>query len=188
MALSKRLLVGLGNPGVKYANTRHNIGFMVVDALTHRLRIKLETRGAVEVGWGQHKSLPVGLAKPMTYMNRSGNAVRPLVEAHDLDPADVLVIYDDVHLDIGQIRIRPGGSSGGHNGIEHICQRLGTRDVPRLRVGIGSDYGSGEQADYVLSPFSAQQEAEMEDVLITACNAALAFVQEGVDTAMNRFN
>ena len=183
------LIVGLGNPGLEYAETRHNVGFMVVDALVDRIRAgAFEREGAADLAWGQHKGTKVGLAKPQTYMNRSGNAVGPLLEAHDLLPSELLVVVDDVHLDVGQIRLRPGGGSGGHNGLQHIEQRLGTNQYPRLRVGIGQDFESGQQADYVLSPFSAQQRDVIEDTLIDACNAALTVVREDIETAMNRYN
>lgn len=188
MASRKRLIVGLGNPGDEYVDTRHNVGFMVIDALADRLRIDLEHDGQALVGWGRHKGYPIGLAKPLTYMNRSGDAVAPIVRDHDLDPSEVLVIVDDVHLPPGKLRMRPSGSSGGHNGVEHVTERLGTDAFPRLRIGIGDDYGRGQQADYVLSPFSAQQKPVIEDALISACNAVLAYVRDGVETAMNRFN
>lgn len=182
------LIVGLGNPGPKYADTRHNVGFEVADALADRLRISLSREYDALVGWGQHKNRRIGLAKPQTYMNRSGDPVAALVNAYDLSPGDLLVVVDDLNLDVGQLRLRPGGSSGGHNGLAHIEQRLGTSAYPRLRIGIGSDYPHGAQADYVLSPFSAQQRDVIDDTLIDACNAALTAVRDGVDAAMNRFN
>lgn len=182
------LIVGLGNPGPEYADTRHNVGFMVVDALAGRLRVDLAREHNADVGWGRHKGRKVGLVKPQTFMNRSGDAVQPLVDAHDLSPEQILVVVDDVHLETGQLRLRPGGSSGGHNGLEHIAQRLGTTDFPRLRVGIGNDYGRGEQADYVLAPFSAQQRDAIDDALINACNAALTVVRDDLTAAMNRYN
>lgn len=182
------LIVGLGNPGPEYEDTRHNVGFMVVDVLTQRLRVDLERDGRALVGWGDHRGHRVGLAKPLTYVNRSGDAVLPLLQQHDLEPSDLLVVVDDLNLDTGQLRLRPGGSSGGHNGLEHITQRLGTSAYPRLRIGIGNDYARGEQADYVLSPFTAQQHPVIEDALIDACNAVLTFVREDVDAAMNRYN
>jgi PTH1 family peptidyl-tRNA hydrolase len=183
------LIVGLGNPGPDYADTRHNVGFMVIDALSERLRADaFEREGNAEIAWGQHKGQTVALAKPHTYMNRSGDAVWPLMQAHDVTPAELLVVVDDVHLDVGQIRLRPAGSSGGHNGLAHIQQRLGTTQYPRLRIGIGSDYGPGQQAEYVLEPFTAQQRDVIDDALIDACNAALTFVREDLETAMNRFN
>lgn len=182
------LIVGLGNPGPEYEDTRHNVGFMVVDALATRLRVTLATESRALVGWGQHKNRRVGLAKPQTYVNRSGDAVVPLMNQHDLEPSDLLVVVDDLNLDTGRIRLRPGGSSGGHNGLEHITKRLGTSTYPRLRIGIGDEYERGEQAEYVLSPFTAQQRPVIDEALIDACNAALTVVREDLDTAMNRYN
>ena len=184
----KHLIVGLGNPGPKYANTRHNVGFMIVDALASRLGIDLRVKDNVEVGWGRDRDARIGLAKPLTFMNLSGEAVRPLASYNNVEPEHILVIYDDLHLDVGHIRLRPGGSSGGHNGITSVCDHLGTNDVPRLRIGIGSDFPSGQQSDYVLSTFTPQQKDILEDTLITATNAALAFVHNGVQDAMNRYN
>lgn len=188
MPRRKRLIVGLGNPGEEYAETRHNAGFMVVDALAARCRIELGRAHEALVGWGRHRGDPVGLAKPQTFMNRSGGAVRALVDAHGLAPGEVLVVVDDLHLDVGVIRLRPGGGAGGHNGLQDIADRLGTTDFPRLRLGIGRDFPRGGQVDYVLQPFGAAQRTLMDDALITACNAALAFVTDGVETAMNRYN
>lgn len=188
MASLSALLVGLGNPGPKYAMTRHNVGFQVVEALAQRLRVSLTHEGNARVGTGQHQGVAVGLAEPLTYMNRSGDAVATLLQAHDLAVHNLLVVVDDLHLDVGQLRLRPGGSSGGHNGLKDIAERLGTTDYPRLRIGIGKDYAQGQQADYVLSPFTAQQQDVMEDALIDACNAALLFATDGLDAAMNRYN
>ena len=188
MPTPKRLIVGLGNPGDAYANTRHNVGYQIVDALTSRCRISLAHRGNVRVGEGTHNDAHLVLAKPLTYMNRSGGAVAPLLEAHDLPPRTLLVVVDDLHLDVGQIRLRPGGSSGGHNGLKDIAKRLGTTDYPRLRIGIGNDYARGQQAEYVLEPFTRQQQDVIDDTLIDACNAALTWATDGTDAAMNRYN
>jgi PTH1 family peptidyl-tRNA hydrolase len=185
---SKHLIVGLGNPGPEYANTRHNVGFMVADALAERLDVQLQAAGPARIGWGAHDGADVGVAKPQTYMNRSGTAVAAMLEHYDVPVERLLVVVDDLNLDTGQIRLRPGGSSGGHNGLSDIADRLGTTDYPRLRIGIGNDFPSGGQVDYVLAPFSAQQRPVVDDALIDACNAALAFVNDGVETAMNRFN
>lgn len=184
----KHLIVGLGNPGPKYANTRHNVGFMIVDALSARLGIDMRVKDNAEVGWGRDGDARVGLTKPLTLMNRSGDAVRPLATYNNVEPEHILVIYDDLHLDVGQIRLRPGGSSGGHNGIASVCDQLGTKDIPRLRIGIGSDFAPGRQSEYVLSTFTPQQKDVLEDTLIEAANAALAFVRNGMDAAMNAYN
>jgi PTH1 family peptidyl-tRNA hydrolase len=189
MAAPSRLVVGLGNPGPDYADTRHNVGFRVVDALAERLRVDaFEREHGALVGWGQHKNRRLGLAKPLTFMNRSGDAVAPLCEHYDLAPADLIVVVDDLHLDVGTVRLRPSGSSGGHNGLQHVAQRLGTTTFPRLRVGIGSDFADGEQVDYVLAPFTASQEPAVEAAVADAVEAILTAVRADLDTAMNRFN
>lgn len=183
------LVVGLGNPGPEYENTRHNVGFRVVDALADRLRVtSFDREHSALVGRGQFKNRTVGLAKPMTFMNRSGNAVAALCDGYDLLPGDLLVIVDDLNLPVGTLRLRPNGSSGGHNGLEHIAQRLGTTDFPRLRIGIGNDFPDGGQVDYVLAPFSAEQEPLVDETIDNAVEAVLTIVRADLDTAMNQFN
>lgn len=189
MAKSKRLIIGLGNPGSEYEETRHNIGFAVIDALAEKLRVAFEhAKGNVLLGWGRVRSFPVGLAKPLTYMNRSGSAVKTLLAHHGLEPRDVLVVVDDVNLPVGKLRIRPGGSAGGHNGLQDITDRLGCSDFPRLRFGVGSDFARGRQAEYVLSPFTADELPIVEQSVLQARDAAIAFVTDGVVAAMNQFN
>lgn len=183
-----RLIVGLGNPGPNYENTRHNIGFRVVDALANRLRVSFEREHDALVGWGQYKNRQLGLAKPLTFMNRSGDAVLPLCEHNNLNPTDLIVVVDDLNLPVGTVRLRPNGSSGGHNGLQHIAQRLDTTKFPRLRVGIGDDFGAGEQVDYVLSPFSPSQEPHIDQAIENAIDAILTSVRDDLDAAMNRFN
>jgi PTH1 family peptidyl-tRNA hydrolase len=183
-----RLVIGLGNPGSEYANTRHNIGFRVADALADRLDTSFRHVKSVMLGWGKYKNQNLGIAKPLTYMNRSGNAVAGLCREHDLSPDEVVVVVDDLNLPVGTIRLRPGGSSGGHNGLSHVAERLGTTDFPRLRVGIGSDFASGEQVDYVLSPFTAQQEPRVEEAVMDAVAAILTSLRDDLDAAMNQYN
>lgn len=188
-ASPSRLVVGLGNPGPEYENTRHNVGFRIVDGLATRLRVSSFSREHdALVGWAQYKNRRIGLAKPLTFMNRSGDAVAPLCEHNELAPSDLIVVVDDLNLPVGTIRFRPNGSSGGHNGLAHVAERLGTTGFPRLRVGIGDDFASGEQVDYVLSPFSPEQAAAAEEAVDDAVEAILTAVREDLDTAMNRFN
>lgn len=184
------LIVGLGNPGPEYTDTRHNIGMQVVDLLAKRFDASLQnvTEASARTGQGRHKGVEIALAQPLTYMNRSGRAVKALLDRFALAPKALLVIVDDLHLDTGQLRLRPGGSSGGHNGVSDIANQIGTTDFPRLRIGIGKDYARGEQADYVLSPFSAQQQPLIEEARIRAGNAALCAATKGLDAAMNRYN
>lgn len=189
MASPSRLVVGLGNPGPEYENTRHNVGFRVVDALADRLRVSaFEREHNALVGWGQYKNRRLGLAKPLTYVNRTGDAVVPLCEHNDLSPSDLLVVVDDLNLSVGTVRLRPKGSSGGHNGLEHVAQRLGTTSFPRLRIGIGSDFEPGQQVDYVLSPFTAEQTPLIERAIDDAVEAILTSLREDLPTAMTRFN
>jgi PTH1 family peptidyl-tRNA hydrolase len=186
---SARLVVGLGNPGPKYENTRHNVGFRVVDALADRLRVSSFGREHdAMVGWGQYKNRKVGLAKPLTFMNRSGQAVAPLCDDNNLRPSDLIVVVDDLNLPVGTIRLRPSGSSGGHNGLEDIANHLGTTTFPRLRIGIGDDFEPGGQSDYVLSPFTPAQQPDVDAALDDAVGAILTAVREDLDTAMTRFN
>lgn len=189
MLPSKRLIVGLGNPGARYEGTRHNIGFVVVKALADRLGIDLSAgRFDALDGWGRYGTNRIGLALPLTFVNRSGEAVKPLLNYNNVDPDDLLVVVDDLHLDAGVIRLRPDGGSGGHNGLKHIAQVLGTTDFPRLRIGVGNDYRPGEQADYVLSRFTPEQKPAIEAAVEQAGDAALAFVEEGIEASMNQHN
>ena len=190
MAGRNRLIVGLGNPGAEYEGTRHNIGFAVVDAVAEKARAALAFDGRADalVGEGRFRGRPLTLAKPLAYMNLSGTPVRHLIRRLGLDPAEVLVIVDDVNLPVGKLRLRQGGSAGGHNGVQDLIDRLGTDAFPRLRIGIGNDFPRGRQADYVLSPFSKDEEPVIAGAIERARDAALAFVTDGLVPAMNRFN
>ena len=189
MASSKRLIIGLGNPGAEYEQTRHNVGFMVVDNLAERARISLESgRGPAFSGCGRYRSRPVCLLKPLTYMNRSGSAVRHHMKKLGLSSGDVLVLFDDLNLEPGVIRVRQKGSAGGHNGMQDIIDVLGTHEIPRIRIGIGSSFRRGQQAEYVLSPFQSDEMEVMEEAILQAGDAALLFVREGIVATMNRFN
>lgn len=182
------LVIGLGNPGAEYEQTRHNVGYQVVGALADRLEVSFEHRSDALVGTATADGEEIALALPLTYMNRSGDAVAALQKQYDLDLKDVLVVVDDLHLPIGTLRLRPNGSSGGHNGLAHIEQRLGTSDYPRLRVGIGNEFPSGQQVDYVLSRFTAEQEPQIHQAIETAGDAILTVASHDLETAMNQFN
>lgn len=189
MASSKRLIVGLGNPGVEYEQTRHNVGFWVIDALSEMARTELEPdKGPSLAGCGKVKGRPVCLLKPMTYMNRSGRAVRKHMVQLGASVEDILVIVDDINLDPGKIRLRKQGSAGGHNGVQDIIDELKSDKFPRLRIGVGSNFGRGQQANYVLSPFSEDELPLIDDAVTIARDATVTFVREGIVAAMNRFN
>jgi PTH1 family peptidyl-tRNA hydrolase len=183
-----KLIVGLGNPGAEYDQTRHNIGFMVLDAAADRfgadIRRKKFTALTEEVTDGFNKLL---LLKPQQYMNRSGRAVAEAVTFYKLPPEDILVVTDDLALDVGRIRLRASGSAGGHNGLKDISAALGTDAFARLRVGIGSR-GSRRGADYVLSRFSADERAVIDDAVKTAADAVLCWAREGAEAAMTKYN
>jgi PTH1 family peptidyl-tRNA hydrolase len=188
-----RLIVGLGNPEPRYAATRHNAGFMAVDRLARRSGLTDAPRNRFHAAAldGQIKGTRVLLLKPLTYMNHSGMAVAEAANFHKLPPSDLLVLVDDTALPLGAIRIRPGGSSGGHNGLEDIRRRLGTDPFPRLRIGVGEPRIGDHripQADYVLSPFTADEQPALERSLDSAAAAAETWLNEGLDAAMNRYN
>ena len=184
------LIVGLGNPGQKYEHTRHNMGFLTVDLMAEKQGVKLNKvkfKAAFNImNFADAKCL---VMKPQTYMNLSGEAVREAAQFYKVPADHVLVIYDDVSLPVGKIRVRPTGSAGGHNGIKNIIAHLGTQDFPRVKIGVGAkptpDY---DLADWVLSSFSAQDEKALSVSLKNAADAALAIIDHGVPEAANRFN
>ena len=184
------MLVGLGNPGLKYEHSRHNIGFRALDLLCKEHRCRCDRlRLKALTGFCDLAGQKVLLVKPMTYMNLSGQAVRPLADYYKIPPEHILVIYDDVSLPVGKLRVRPNGSAGGHNGAKSLIAELGSQEFPRIRVGVGEkphpDY---DLADWVLSSFSAQEEKQLAPSLERAVEAARVIVEEGVSQAMNRFN
>ena len=187
MFTSTKLIVGLGNPGSRYENTKHNLGFWVVDELLRRLQLnRLAPLCKSLVARAEWHDSEVILAKPMTYMNNSGQAVNMLVQKFDILPHDLCIVYDDLNLDIGVLRMRKAGSDGGHNGMRSIIHHLGTQDFPRLRVGIGKV--EGDWMDHVLNEFSANEREDIDWAIPCAADAIETFVTEGVQTAMNRFN
>ena len=184
------MLVGLGNPGPKYAHSRHNVGFRAVDALCERQRCRCDRlRLKALTGFCELGGQKVLLVKPMTYMNLSGQAVRPLADYYKIPPERILVIFDDVSLPVGRLRVRPDGSAGDHNGVKSLIAELGTQTFPRIKVGVGEkphpDY---DLADWVLSSFSSQEEKLLAPTLERALLAAEAVIAEGTTRAMNQFN
>jgi PTH1 family peptidyl-tRNA hydrolase len=183
------LIAGLGNPGREYRETRHNIGFMLVDQLAQRLGVsfsRLESKALVTKGEYQGRRLV--LVKPQTYMNLSGSAVGSLVRFYKVPLANFLVAYDDVDLPLGTIRLRAEGGSAGQKGMASIIERLGTQDFPRLRLGIGRPPGRMDAAAYVLQTFKKDEADRLAATLERAVEAALVFVTSGLETAMNQYN
>ncbi len=182
------LIVGLGNPGEDYADHRHNVGFMCVDVLAGRHGLAFRrSRHRALVAEGAIGGRQVALAKPLTFMNASGQAVASLMRWYRLPLSQLLVIYDDLDLPLGRLRLRPSGSSGGHRGLQSIIEHLGSSDFPRLRIGIGRD-PTMDPAKYVLSPFQPEEMPLVRKVLETAADALEAMLAEGLERAMNRFN
>lgn len=185
-----KIVVGLGNPGAEYAPTRHNVGFRVVDGLARRLQARLVAdAGDGEVAEAVLEGESVLLLKPATYMNRSGEALGALLDGlpEELPIEEVLVVTDDVHLPLGRMRARPGGSCGGHNGLASIEAALATAEYPRLRVGVGPEPADG-RIEFVLGRFTRGEEAVLEEVIPAAVEAAVTWMRDGMDACRNRFN
>ena len=184
-----KIIVGLGNPGLKYRSTRHNLGFMVVDALAGQREAKWRSgrfKGLqAEVQLGKEQ---VQLVKPVTYMNLSGECVGSLVRYYQVPLEDVLVVFDEVQLELGRLRLRPGGSAGGHNGVESVIKHLHTEQFPRLRLGVGAPPEWMDMMSYVLGTFPRGERKTVEDMIARAVLAAEAWVYYGITEAMNRFN
>ncbi|OPY58860.1 MAG: Peptidyl-tRNA hydrolase [Pelotomaculum sp. PtaU1.Bin035] len=185
-----KIIVGLGNPGREYAATRHNIGFMVIDRLAVALGVTIKKKMFMAmVGQSLINGEKVLLVKPQTYMNLSGGAVGALLKWYKITASDLLVVYDDMDLEPGKLRLRPRGGAGGHKGMQSIIQVIGTENFPRLRVGIGrppeSDF---ETVDYVLGSFGSGEAEAMEEALDLALEAAVCAVRDGIERAMNLYN
>jgi PTH1 family peptidyl-tRNA hydrolase len=186
-----KLIVGLGNPGREYRDTRHNVGFLVVEEIARRYAL----------GWSQAPSQvpeafiakrygtePLLLAKPLTFMNLSGDAVAGLARYYDVPSDELLIVVDEAALPFGKLRARARGSAGGHNGLKSVIERLGTTEFPRLRLGVGRGDGRRDLADHVLSTFERSERAELESVITRAADAAEMFVAEGIGKVMNTYN
>jgi PTH1 family peptidyl-tRNA hydrolase len=183
------LIVGLGNPGRKYKRNRHNVGFQVIDHLAkrHGLRFGRRQSDAFVTG-GQIAGRAVILAKPLSYMNKSGGPVAALRRFYKIDPARLLVIFDDLDLPVGTLRLRPSGGSSGQKGMKSIVERLGSQEFPRLRVGIGRPPGRMDPAAYVLQNFGKEQLATVEETYERAADAIETWLRDGVELAMSRHN
>jgi peptidyl-tRNA hydrolase, PTH1 family len=190
-----QLIVGLGNPEPKYDRTRHNIGFAAIDAMARAWQINLSENRKYqgEFGEGQRQLNKIRLLKPLTYMNRSGQSIRAAIDWYKLPPTSVLIIYDDMDLPLGKLRLRLSGSAGGHNGMKSAIAHLGNQNFPRLRIGIGKPQNAiaGDDANtisYVLGQFDAKESPIVAEVLKLAIDCVELSLQQGVEQAMNRYN
>ena len=185
-----KLIVGLGNPGDKYFETKHNVGFMLVDQMAKSLNLTFSHDKIFQADIASTflNGEKVYFVKPTTFMNESGKAVHALLTYYGLDIEDLLVIYDDLDMEVGKIRLRAKGSAGGHNGIKSIIAHLGSENFPRLKFGVGDKPKEMDLADYVLGRFSSQDEATVSEGIKRACEAVECMIGEGCDAAMNKYN
>lgn len=184
-----KLIVGLGNPEARYDGTRHNVGFDVIDLMADKFGIGLDTVKHKGIyGKGKIEGQTVILLKPMTYMNLSGESVSQVAAYYKIAPEDIIVVYDDINLDVGRLRVRGKGSAGGHNGIKNIIAHLHTEDFPRVRVGIGKKPPKMDLADYVLSHFSDEEVKSMQEGYERASEAVALMVNDDLERAMNDYN
>lgn len=184
----KYLIVGLGNIGFEYRDTRHNIGFMILDAFAEASNISFKTDRYGAVAHARLKNKQLVLLKPSTYMNLSGVAVRYWAQKENIPTDHILVLVDDIALPFGSIRLKPSGSDAGHNGLKNIAEMLGTQAYPRLRFGIGHDFPQGMQVDYVLGEFTRDQRSLLPERIDVAIDAMKSFCLEGIGNAMCKFN
>lgn len=183
-----KLIVGLGNPGTQYAHTRHNIGFDVVDAYAHTLDVSFTSfKSCAVISKALHEHEHILLAKPTTFMNLSGIAVHALVQYYHIALNDILIVFDDCSLDLGNIRIRGKGSAGGHNGLQSVIEHCGTQNIARLRIGIGAPTHP-DLSSYVLSKFSPQEHTTVQSIISTASHAALAWTLNSTESVMQTIN
>lgn len=184
------LIVGLGNPGKQYEHTRHNCGFRAIDLLAEKLGCKID-KGKFQGLYGQasYNGCKLFLLKPQTFMNLSGRSVLQLSAYYNIPPQRIIVMFDDISLEPGRLRVRGDGSAGGHNGIKSIIQELGSQEFPRVKIGVGAKpHPQQDLADWVLSGFTAQEEKALSGALKAAADAALCIVESGVSQAANRYN
>ncbi len=181
------MLVGLGNPGRKYERTRHNVGFMIIDNLAQEVQCGFGLERNSSIGKIQKDGRNLRLAKPLTYMNRSGEAVRDIVQKYQIPLSNLLVILDDLNLPFGKLRFRRKGSDGGHNGLASVIYQLRSEEFPRLRVGIGAETRL-DAVSFVLSKFDKKERGELPDIIKHATEACLSFVTEGIEKSMTRYN
>ncbi|GAE87237.1 peptidyl-tRNA hydrolase [Acetivibrio straminisolvens JCM 21531] len=183
------VIVGLGNPGAKYENTRHNVGFDTVELLSRRHDIKLtKLKHKALIGDGNIGGRKVILAKPQTFMNLSGESVREIVEWYKIPVKNIIIVYDDIDLPVGKLRLRPKGSAGTHNGMKSVIYQIQSDEFPRVRIGVDKPPEGWDLANYVLGRFSGDERKKIEDTIERAADAVEAIVKSGIDSAMNRYN
>jgi PTH1 family peptidyl-tRNA hydrolase len=183
------IVIGLGNPGKKYENTRHNVGFDTVELLSRRHRIMLtKLKHKALLGDGRISGKRIILVKPQTFMNLSGESVREILEWYKVPVENIIIIYDDVDLPVGKLRLRPKGSAGTHNGMRSVIYQIESDEFPRIRIGIGGPPEGWELADYVLSKFYGDDKKKIEEAIVNAADAVEAIIMLGIDMAMNKFN
>ena len=184
------LIVGLGNPGKEYTRTKHNCGFLAIDALSEKLNCKVD-KGKFQGLYGQttYQGKKLFLLKPQTFMNLSGRSILQLSAYYNIPPSRIIVLFDDISLEPGRLRVRADGSAGGHNGIKSIIQELGSQDFPRVKIGVGAKPNPQQDlADWVLSGFSPAEQKALDTALPQAADAALCIIDKGVPEAANRYN
>ena len=185
-----KLIVGLGNPGKIYINSRHNIGFSVIKVLARQLSVPFDkdARSLSLVGRDRIRNKNILMAMPLTFMNLSGITVSALVKKYKIDLSDLLVVCDDLDLGLGRLKIRPRGSSGGHRGLQSIIENLKSDQFARLRIGIGRPHPDMETAEFVLSAFTREEKEVLENTLVSACDCCCSWIVEGITKSMNAFN
>ena len=182
------LVVGLGNPGARYADTRHNIGARVIDSAAARWAVTLKQSDQARMGTGRVGTASLALAVPLSWMNESGPVVSALLTKHALSPAELIVVHDDLDLPLGRLRIKVKGGPGGHNGLRSIIAELGSEDFVRVKLGIGRPPAGIDSADYVLASFLAEERETVDGLCVRAVDAVECVLREGIEPAMNRFN
>ena len=183
------LIAGLGNPSRTYEGTRHNIGFTMIDAIGNKFGIDVTTKKhKALVGRGMIDGMRVILAKPQTYMNLSGESIREITDFYKIETENIIIIYDDISLDVGQLRIRKKGSAGGHNGVKNIIAHLGTQEFPRIKVGIGNKPEGWDLADYVLSKYTKAEQEALEEASEGVIGAVKLMLMDDIEAAMNKYN
>ena len=188
VVMKKFLIIGLGNIGDTYKNTRHNIGFQILDALAKDQEVKFETEKLGDITRFRHKGRTFILLKPSTYMNLSGKAVSYWMTQEKIQLENVFVVTDDVHLDFGSVRIKTKGSAGGHNGLKDIQEKLNTQQYTRFRFGVGGNYAKGRQADFVLGSWTKEEESQLIEKIPLATKAIVSFGTDGINNTMNSYN